>query len=519
MACCADKCGPSAYSWTTWMILIVLGVAGVMLLGTGLAVFGTIKADTQYAVVMDLGSSGSRVYVYEWPATLSPRDVRSAPDDRRLKIEPGASSFGVDDGPEAFNAYFEPLLEFATSHVPASAVSTTPVYAFATAGMRLLPKANQTKILGWISTLIEESDFMERDGDVRIISGQEEGGFLWLATNSVLDVFVNSGFDPDVIRYTNVGALDLGGASTQIAFLPNDDEVVLPDGYKLHFHFEGYALDVYVASYLGLGRNEAIATQEAMLPPVVDGAGDGVGDGLSGNFTNPCFPSGYEEVIDGARYIGTSNYTECVATITPLINVTAPCKWETCGMRGYYMPDIITAPPSSRWFAADNYRKIVSFLNLNVTTATPKKIIKGATKLCNTPASEFKAITGEKLDSDTATMCFLGAYVGQIFTEGYDFPPKYKINFNDDFHENKVSWTLGALMYTEFDQDLGNGPRPLLWLSYEVGRPVFVVIMVTMSASLLGTLAGICLCARNLRASRAARGTSSSLAKANYIRI
>lgn len=29
---------------------------------------------------------------------------------------------------------------------------------------------------------------------------------------------------------------------------------------------------------------------------------------------------------------------------------------------------------------------------------------------------------------------------------------KYKINFNDDFHENKVSWTLGALMYTEFDQ-------------------------------------------------------------------
>ena len=55
---------------------------------------------------------------------------------------------------------------------------------------------------------------------------------------------------------------------------------MLPDGYKLHFHFEGYALDVYVASYLGLGRNEAIATQEAMLPPVVDGAGDGVGDGL-----------------------------------------------------------------------------------------------------------------------------------------------------------------------------------------------------------------------------------------------
>ena len=73
---------------------------------------------------------------------------------------------------------------------------------------------------------------------------------------------------------------------------------------------------------------------------------------ISGNFTNPCFPSGYEEVIDGARYIGTSNYTECVATITPLINVTAPCKWETCGMRGYYMPDIITAPPSSRWFVS-----------------------------------------------------------------------------------------------------------------------------------------------------------------------
>lgn len=97
-----------------------------------------------YGVVIDCGSSGSRVYVYFWPKhdPLS-KDLLQIQQvvDKDLKpvikkVTPGLSSYA--EKPAEASDHLKPLLKYAADRVPKHKHKETPLYIMATAGMRML---------------------------------------------------------------------------------------------------------------------------------------------------------------------------------------------------------------------------------------------------------------------------------------------------------------------------------------------------------------------------------------------
>ena len=94
--------------------------------------------------------------------------------------------------------------------------------------MRLLTPEKQAHVLSATCEFLRfHSNFKIDDpssngpcgSSVRIITGEEEGLFGWIAVNYLMDGFKGSGDSPLTYRF-----LDMGGASTQIAFEPSKEE-------------------------------------------------------------------------------------------------------------------------------------------------------------------------------------------------------------------------------------------------------------------------------------------------------
>lgn len=92
------------------------------------------SAAVQYAVVIDAGSSGSRVRVYRWPDDRGQHTVMAGVRSVKptLKIETGLARVADDEA--EVRRHIEQLIGNASGHVPSSLHANTPIYFMATAG-------------------------------------------------------------------------------------------------------------------------------------------------------------------------------------------------------------------------------------------------------------------------------------------------------------------------------------------------------------------------------------------------
>ncbi|PSK36320.1 hypothetical protein C7M61_004144 [Candidozyma pseudohaemuli] len=221
-----------------------------------------------YLVMIDAGSKGSRVYVYNW---LNPKHALEAgldlqnspkvnlvhelmlgadPDDSddevsleekpkpvnfpsiyldklwHKKIQPGLSSF--NQSPQKVgNRHLRYLLSYASAIVPKSEHYRTPIFLHATAGMRLLPPKEQQPILENVCEYLQtNSDFYvpHCKSHVNIIDGAIEGLYGWLSINYLIGAFDWPEEHAHGKEHNTYGLLDMGGASTQVVFQPNSTE-------------------------------------------------------------------------------------------------------------------------------------------------------------------------------------------------------------------------------------------------------------------------------------------------------
>lgn len=280
----------------------------------------------------------------------------------------GLSSFG--DNPEGVAGYLEPLIRHARAHVPPSLESDTPIFLLATAGMRLLEPLQQARVLNAACTYLRTASAFRiepesKDGpcgsSVQIITGEEEGLFGWIAVNYLMDGFVGGNKD----EKTTYGFLDMGGASTQIAFEPADGDGdgvgngALVDVRLRLLGGKEIKHKVFVTTWLGFGTNQARERYVAEVLKSAEGV-ETLDDVDSRAIHDPCLPKdlALTETVSSHgttphTLVGTGSFTQCLQETAPLLNKDAPCSDAPCLFNGVHVPRINFA--SSHFIGVSEY--------------------------------------------------------------------------------------------------------------------------------------------------------------------
>jgi guanosine-diphosphatase len=237
--------------------------------GTVLDWRGAQRPVVQYYIMIDAGSTGSRVHVYKFNFCTSSPELE---DEVFQMLQGGLSSYKSDARGAALS--LKPLLETALKSVPASLQKCTPIAVKATAGLRLLGAEMSLNILKAVRDMLEqEYPFPIADGreagqksGVEIMAGRDEGVFAWITVNYLLnrigsDAKSTTAEKLEADKVKTAAVMDLGGASTQIVFEPVYESSVqgMYPGehvYELS-NFGGKKYTLYQNSYLGFGLMEA----------------------------------------------------------------------------------------------------------------------------------------------------------------------------------------------------------------------------------------------------------------------
>ncbi|XP_069729203.1 ectonucleoside triphosphate diphosphohydrolase 8-like [Phaenicophaeus curvirostris] len=428
---------------------------------------------TKYGLVFDAGSTHTALYIYHWPADKENGTGIVSQLEACTVSGPGISSYA--DDPAGAGASLKPCLDKAMELIPAKQQRETPTYLGATAGMRLLRAQNSTKaeqVFAEVAKVISEYPVDFRGA--RILTGNEEGSFGWVTVNYLLETLVKFSFsgkwehplDTEVL-----GALDLGGASTQITFQPG---VTIEDkNTSVFFRLYGTNYSLYTHSYLCYGQTQALKMLLAALHQ---------GSPTPQQISHPCYPKGYQENITTAdlynspcvrapstpspaqvfTVTGTGDPAACSSAIQKLFNFSCGVN-RTCGFNGVYQP-----PVRGQFFAFSGFYYTFHFLNLtsqqslrDVNSTVQTFCKKNWTELVETFPQDKKYLH---------TYCSTALYILTLLLDGYKFNEHTwsSIHFSRQAANTDIGWTLGFMLnFTNMIPtealELVKGQQPSLW--------------------------------------------------------
>ncbi|KAM5271987.1 ectonucleoside triphosphate diphosphohydrolase 1 [Ctenodactylus gundi] len=290
----------------------------------------------------------------------------------------------------------------------------------------------------------------------RIISGQEEGAYGWITINYLLGRFTQKSSLLSLISHKRssqetFGALDLGGASTQITFVPSNHTIESPDD-SLQFRLYGKDYNVYTHSFLCYGKDEALRQKLAKDLQVSS----------NGILRDPCFHPGYDKLMnvselykspctkkfektlpfDQFHIQGSGNYQQCQQSILELFN-TSYCPYSQCAFNGIFLP-----PLQGRFGAFSAFYFVMDFLNMTSKEASSQDKDEIMKRFCSKPWDEIKTSFAGVNEKYLSEYCFSGAYVLSLLLQGYHFTnDSWKhIHFMGKIEGSNAGWTLGYML-------------------------------------------------------------------------
>ncbi|XP_054583379.1 ectonucleoside triphosphate diphosphohydrolase 8 isoform X2 [Eptesicus fuscus] len=309
-----------------------------------------LPADTKFGIVLDAGSSHTSLFVYRWPADKE-NDTGVVSQALACRVKgPGISSYASD--PAQAGESLRGCLEEALAAVPEAQQQRTPMFLGATAGMRLLSQKNSSQaghIFAAVAQVLGRAPVAF--GGAELLAGRDEGALGWITVNYVLGLLVKYSFSGEWIRPpegTLVGALDMGGASTQITFVPGGP--IRDESTQASFRLYGFEHRVYTHSYLCFGRDQMLSRLLARL----------VQRSPAPRVRHPCYHGGYVGALSLAPLYespcvqaaprpdfplslpveGTGNPGACVSAIRELFNFSSCRGREDCAFNGVYQPPV-----------------------------------------------------------------------------------------------------------------------------------------------------------------------------------
>lgn len=222
-------------------------------------IVGSVSA--QKIAIIDAGSSGSRLWVYE----ISGNSVDVLfPKETDNPKGPALSTVALNKN--SINEFLDSMI----CKYQVNKKDTIPLYVLATAGMRMVPKKADS-IYNIMNRLNE--DHRKFNGCFKLdtamtISGRYEGFYAWLAANNKAGKLTVNG-NGLAIKEKTFGILEIGGASMQVAFAANND-CIIDTVYRDSLG------GIYSKSYLHYGADQIfdrLGTQltTSCLAPSLDG--------------------------------------------------------------------------------------------------------------------------------------------------------------------------------------------------------------------------------------------------------
>ncbi|XP_068180843.1 ectonucleoside triphosphate diphosphohydrolase 3 [Antennarius striatus] len=409
---------------------------------------------SEYGIVIDAGSSRSTVYVYDWPGEKE-NETGVVTELMNCKVAgEGISTMKVDPQKDAdLWQGFKICMDKVIKIIPAKKHKATPLFLGATAGMRLLEELDKQRSNEIMASLTEYLSSMPFDfQNASIISGQEEGLYGWVTVNYLMGNFLERNLWNTYIRPEGAetsGSMDLGGASTQIAFAIQDD-LIGPD--YMHVKLYGYPYNVYTHSFLCYGRNEA---EKRILERVIQEARD------PNYIINSCFPVGYNATITASSVydtectkkpkdykpdqelfiVGDGDSDKCRDIVESIFDFKT-CSSPQCSFNGVEQP-----PVTGGYMAYAGFFYVARALGINGTSEL-EQFNTSVTKFCTT---HWKVLKDEKswvADRHLKAYCFAAHYIFILMTKGYKFDKETwkNINFVKEVKTTSVGWSLGYML-------------------------------------------------------------------------
>ncbi|XP_041972294.1 ectonucleoside triphosphate diphosphohydrolase 5 isoform X2 [Aricia agestis] len=410
-----------------FIFLIVLALCGTYFLGIfagqtpwfdGLAKSLGYESVYHYAVIIDAGSSGSRVLAYKFrvPFTVFGQANLDLEEEYFEESKPGLSSY-VDD-PEKGADTIVQLIKKAEFLIPREKRRATPLVVRATAGLRLLPPAKAQELIDQVSLAISKLGYDVGTNGVEIMEGSDEGIFIWYTVNLLHNLLAGE----------TMAALDLGGGSTQITYrVPDDDDSYPPaDRFVVP---AGNNITLYTHSYLRLGL---LAARHGVLK-LEAGGGDGttlrsvcvdpIVKDEKWTYANTVYSISGAERAAGAKREAV--YSRCAALVKRY--VLATLDWEP------------QQPPRGAVAAMSYFYDVAADAGIidvmRGGSATPGQFRAAALRACSAANVE------------QPWACLDLTYITALLVDAYKLRERDNISLFKKVNGHEVSWALG-LAYT-----------------------------------------------------------------------
>ncbi|XP_038591474.1 ectonucleoside triphosphate diphosphohydrolase 1 isoform X1 [Micropterus salmoides] len=425
------------------IIITVIGVIAIVALVT-VAVLQNrpLPQKYKYGIVLDAGSSHTALYIYEWPAEKDNNTGR-VEQIHSCKVKgPGISSYAST--PEKAGESLTACMHEAEQWVPRKRHQETPLYLGATAGMRLLNMENSEasgKVFQAVEEALKRCPFSFQGA--RLLSGQEEGAFGWVTVN-YLDDRLKQGLE-------TTGALDLGGASTQISFVSNNYDGSESPNNSVNFRLYGNDYNLYTHSFLCYGKDQALrmtlahqtwSGPETILDPCFH-PGYTATKNYSVLYDSPCVSDRKPQNAPATfNHTGNGKFQQCQEVVKSVFDFTH-CKYSQCSFNGVFQP-LLKGP----FGAFSAYYFVMNFLNLTDTSISLEKVKETLTRYCATPWNQIKQQHPDAKLTYLAEYCFSGTYILTLLTEGYNFTSEMYsyIKFIKKIKGSDAGWTLGYML-------------------------------------------------------------------------
>ncbi|GAA5873707.1 hypothetical protein JCM3774_000146 [Rhodotorula dairenensis] len=424
---------------------------------------------TSYAIMIDAGSTGSRLHLYTFShCDPDPKALPKLEDELFVTTKPGQGLSSFKGDPAAAAESLRDMMQRAVDAVPQSERGCTPLAVKATAGLRLLgPKQSQEildEVERWLKT---EWPFPVVEDGVVIMDGRDEGVYAWITINYLLGLI-----GPDQPASAGTAAvMDLGGASTQIVFEPIFDPVskdkLAAGDHVYDLDFAGAKHVLYQHSHLGYGLMQArravhnlVAYSHVWLSAPKGKLVDWDNLTTKDKIHNPCMFKGEKKVVTldppGRTEVqvtmeGTgAGFEACRRVVEVMIAKDAACDKPPCAFAGVYQPKMGEVFAAGKvWALSFFYDRIAP---LGLTSPFSISDLRQLTAdVCAGPkSSAWSRFKGNKEAtaelSDRPEYCLDLTFMYSLLSLGYELDEERQIWMGKKVSDVELGWALGAAL-------------------------------------------------------------------------